>query len=101
MFEPNRLSTSENKYKSIDTVLEEDYVVNYPVYPILLNTLNPSGFPPHTLRLKVGAPIMLLRNLLPPKMCNGTRLRIKSIYKHVIEETILKKSIMHFMSTIF
>ena len=28
-----------------------------------LNTLNPSRFPPHELRLKVGCPIILLRNL--------------------------------------
>ena len=30
-----------------------------------LNTLDPNGFPPHTLFLKPGMPLMLLRNLNP------------------------------------
>ncbi|GJU21617.1 DNA helicase, partial [Tanacetum coccineum] len=34
------------------------------LYPIEhLNTLKLSGFPPHHLELKVGAPVMLLRNV--------------------------------------
>ena len=32
---------------------------------------------------------MLLRNLDPPKLCNGTRLTIKNLYPHLIEATIL------------
>lgn len=31
---------------------------------------------------------MLLRNLIPPKLCNGTRLRVKTLHKNVIEVTI-------------
>ena len=74
-----------------------------------LNTLNPSGFPPHELRLKVGCPIILLRNLdfnfmifltktptltlpcLPPTsgLANGTRLILTEIKERVLKATIL------------
>ena len=40
-----------------------------------LNSLDPNGLPPFQLELKVGCPIMLLRNISPKQgMCNGTRL---------------------------
>ena len=40
-----------------------------------LNSLNPTGLPPFQLDLKVGCPIMLLRNIaLKEGLCNGTRL---------------------------
>lgn len=35
--------------------------------------------PPHILRLKVGMPVMLLRNLDPPRLCNGTRIQLRFI----------------------
>lgn len=55
-----------------------------------LNRINVSGLPVHKLQLKVGVPIMLLRNLAPLKgCCNGTRLRVDKIGKYVLETTIL------------
>ena len=74
-------------YRSIDTVVNETDVLNYTTE--FLNSIEMSGVPQHTLSLKIGAPIILLRNLNPPALCNGTRLIIKSLQTNVIEATIV------------
>ncbi|XP_074108440.1 ATP-dependent DNA helicase pif1-like [Cotesia typhae] len=80
-----RQTTEHMKYESVDTVIEVEETVHYPVE--FLHTLNPPGIPPHILHLKIGTSIML-RNLNPPKLCNGTRLQVKTLRKNLIEATI-------------
>lgn len=75
------------EYKSIDTVTIDEQAVNYPTE--FLNSLNPSGMPPHLLKLKVGSILMVLRNLNPPKLCNGTRVVVKKLTKNLIEAKII------------
>ncbi|XP_076892901.1 uncharacterized protein LOC143544768 [Bidens hawaiensis] len=58
--------------------------------PELLNGLRISGLPNHKLVLKVGVPVMLLRNLNQKEgLCNGTRLQIISLGTRVVEAKII------------
>lgn len=75
-------------YKSVDTVINQDDVVNYPTE--FVNSLDLPGMPPHNLQLKVGAVIIMLRNINQPRLCNGTRHAVKRLMNNVIEATILK-----------
>ena len=50
-----------NTYLSVDSVAEEDLDIAYPTD--FLNSITVSGMLPHAMTLKVGAPVMLLRNL--------------------------------------
>uniref|UniRef100_A0A0L8HAK1 ATP-dependent DNA helicase n=2 Tax=Octopus bimaculoides TaxID=37653 RepID=A0A0L8HAK1_OCTBM len=74
-------------YKSVDTIPNQDEVVDYPTK--VLNSLEPSGVPPHILTLKVGSPVMLIRNLNPPTLYNGTRLVITKLLPYVTEATTM------------
>jgi len=81
----------EKVYLSADRLAQDE---NECVYPTdLLNSMNPAGFAPHQLRMKVGIPIILLRNVNPAQgLANGTRLLILHISPHIIQAKILTGS---------
>jgi ATP-dependent DNA helicase PIF1 len=56
-----------------------------------LNTLTLNGIPPHVLKLKIGCPVILLRNLDPANgLCNGTRLVVRVCQRNSIDaESVL------------
>ncbi|PIA38864.1 hypothetical protein AQUCO_02700218v1 [Aquilegia coerulea] len=77
----------ECTYYSYDSVQDDDEHVYQQDY---LNSLCPSGLPPHKLILKVGAPIILMRNMDPSGgLCNGTRLVCRWFKENVICAEIL------------
>jgi hypothetical protein len=90
--EINQIATDlmhgENYEKlSYDKVIVDSQQAFYPTE--FLNRLNISGLPPHQLVLKIGQPIILLRNINSTQgLCNGTRLIIKNIYERLIEAEI-------------
>ncbi|GJX47152.1 DNA helicase [Tanacetum coccineum] len=48
------------------------------------------GFPPHQLQLKIGAPVMLLRNVnVAGGLCNGTRMIVRQVMTKLIEVQII------------
>ncbi|XP_024640519.1 ATP-dependent DNA helicase PIF1 [Medicago truncatula] len=61
--------------------------------PEFLNTITAYGLPNHKLRLKVGVPVMLLRNIdTRYGLCNGTRLVITRMGRYVIEGRVISGS---------
>nr|CAD2179517.1 unnamed protein product [Meloidogyne enterolobii] len=79
-------------YYSLDKCLTDNPLDPYAAQQDVsyLNNETPKGFPAHHLHLKVGAIIVLLRNLNTNKgLCNGTRLIVKRLTTNLIEaETI-------------
>ncbi|XP_074283963.1 uncharacterized protein LOC141608516 [Silene latifolia] len=77
--------------RAILTPLNEtdDYINNY------MTGLLPGeeGLPRHELKLKVGMPVILLRNISPARgLCNGTRLIISRLGKFIVEGKIITGS---------
>jgi hypothetical protein len=74
----------EQCYESYNTLEDENQGSMYPLE--YLNTLEVNGLPSHKLLLKIGAPIMILRNLDPKNgICNGTRGIITRLKPHLIQ----------------
>ncbi|XP_019172662.1 PREDICTED: ATP-dependent DNA helicase PIF1-like [Ipomoea nil] len=75
------------KSNSSDSILADLHT------PGFLNWLRASGIPNHALALKVRSPVMLLRNIDHSMgLCNGTRLVITKLSKHVIEAKIVSSN---------
>ncbi|XP_039683005.1 ATP-dependent DNA helicase PIF1-like [Medicago truncatula] len=60
--------------------------------PEFLNGIKSSGIPNHRLKLKVGCPVMLLRNIDQANgLCNGTRLTVIHLGKSTITATVITR----------
>ncbi|XP_071736465.1 uncharacterized protein [Rutidosis leptorrhynchoides] len=58
-----------------------------------LNRINIGGLPKHNLILKVGVPVILLRNVVQSRgLCNGTRLQITEQMDKMIKAKILTRT---------
>lgn len=71
-----------------DTANVDDRANAIPVE--FLNSLETGSLPPAHLKLKIGVPLMLLRNVNPANgLCNGTRLILRSLRSRVMEVEII------------
>ena len=74
------------------TLLSADSVPNdqAALYPTaFLNSITPSGLPPHRLYLKIHVSVILWRGLDPTgALCNGTRLTIGTLLNRIIDAEI-------------
>ncbi|CAL9234415.1 unnamed protein product [Arabidopsis halleri] len=78
---------SYDSIAKVDTI-GADYEALYPME--YLNSLEYPGMPKHKLSLKLGVPIMLMRNINQKEgLCNGTRLIVTRLGERVIEGEIL------------
>jgi len=58
-----------------------------------LNSIAQGSIPPHILKVKKGAPLMLLRIIYPRYgLCNGTRLLCRGLFKNMLDVEFLTGS---------
>ncbi|KAL3652308.1 hypothetical protein CASFOL_001989 [Castilleja foliolosa] len=88
-----KMSGECRKYFSSNTVCRSDSggdILEDVHTPEFLNSIKCSGVPNHELNLKIGTPVMLLRNIDPTMgLCNGTRLLLTRLGAYVLEAKIL------------
>lgn len=89
------MSGEEHVFYSADSIITEsgaDTLANDvpPVPTEFLRSITSSSLPPGELHLKIGCPLILLRNLAPTQgLCNGTRLVVTRVSERVLEVQIL------------
>ena len=88
-----RLCGDEKNYLSADNAFQDDGILDPNVPQEYLNTINLPGMSLHNITLKIGCPIILLRNLeRAAGLCNGTRMIVTNLKERVIEAMILMGS---------
>ncbi|CAN7011781.1 unnamed protein product [Brassica oleracea var. botrytis] len=89
----SKIPPQAREYLSSDSVEleatpDDDWTTHYP--PEYLNSLEFLGLPNHRLCLKVGAPVMMLRNLNQDQgLCNGTRMVVTRLGNRVVKARIM------------
>ncbi|GBO03318.1 hypothetical protein AVEN_42485-1 [Araneus ventricosus] len=81
------MSQVEGSITEYLSVMDNEQVTSYPVE--FLDSLEMSGVPRHKLRLKIGVPVLSMRNLNTKRLCNGVRLQITHLGSNIVRATLL------------
>jgi len=86
-----RMPGVEHRFEAINHVnVTEDAAVAVPFAVEYLQSISLASIPPSCLRLKIGAPLILIRNLSPrERLCNGTRMSVLGIRRSCLQVAIL------------
>ena len=77
-------------YDSADSFEDEGEGIPNDIPNDILRSIEPPSLPLSQLKMKIGCPLMLLRNLDPGKgLCNGTRMLLLHAYPRVLEVIII------------
>ncbi|CAH2016680.1 unnamed protein product [Acanthoscelides obtectus] len=95
-----KLPGRSRQYLSVDSIIREDDTTENAADDLdsawpqdFLNSLDAPGLPPHILTLKIGAVIILTKNLdVKRGLCNGTRLLIHNLHENFIEAKRVEES---------
>ncbi|CAA7062247.1 unnamed protein product [Microthlaspi erraticum] len=88
----DKLNGEERTYLSSDTIdpCDTAAINDEALSTEFLNSIRVAGLPNHALRLKVGCPVMLLRNIDPiGGLMNGTRLQITQLADFMVEAKVI------------
>lgn len=86
----HKMEGPEITYHSADSLEDEGEGVRDDVPQDFLRTIEPATLPLSQLKIKIGCPLMLLRNLDPGKgLCNGTRMILIHAYHRILEVMII------------
>jgi len=87
----DRMPGQEHRYEAINHVaVAEEAAAAEPFAAEYLQRLDLGSLPPSCLRLKIGVPVILIRNLSPREgLCNGTRMRVVGISRNCLQVAIL------------
>ncbi|XP_076044745.1 ATP-dependent DNA helicase Pif1-like [Oratosquilla oratoria] len=81
----DKIKEQEIVYNSVDTASENYMEIQTSVF----NTLTSPSLPLHEIKVKIGCVLMVIRNICPPKLCNGTSIIVSNLQKNIIVGKIL------------
>jgi hypothetical protein len=91
----DRMPGNEKTFYSADQIIHEsgadsdDHSSSF-VTPEFLRSLKSSSLPPGELKIKVGCPLILLRNLSPSKgLCNGSRMTVIGMSERILHVRLI------------
>jgi hypothetical protein len=89
----DRMCGDVRTYYSADEILHEpgaDNESHLPLTPEFLRSVNSTSLPPGELKIKIGCPLILLRNLSPSNgLCNGSRMIVIGMSERVLQVRLL------------